>query len=59
MNDLVAKSISQEILSPKDYLELLASDKDRVEKASIIPPKVGSKGFGTIQVFYKTPIYKV
>lgn len=52
------KKYETDLLSPKEYLKLDEVTKSNIKNATIIPPKLGSKGFGSIKVQYKSPIYK-
>lgn len=53
-----ARSVSREILSPKDFVTLKDSDRSKIKSSKIVPPKLGSAGFGGILVEYKVPLYK-
>lgn len=46
----------ERLLSPEAYLLDLKLHRDIISDAVFIPPKVGSKGFGSFRVRYDTPI---
>ncbi len=48
-----------EVLSPQRYLALSPQEKANISQAKIIPPVLGEKDFGKIQVDYKFPLYKI
>jgi len=47
-----------EIISPLEYLNLSEKEKMNIQKTKIVPPKLGNKNFGGIEIFYKYPIFK-
>jgi len=46
-----------ETLTPKRFLELYAKGFADVRTIKVIPPRLGSEGFGKILIWRKTPIY--
>ena len=48
-----------EVLSSEKYLALSSKEKANIFQAKIIPPVLGDKDFGKIQVDYKSPVYKI
>lgn len=54
-----AKTYKKRRLSPKEFLKLSPSEKKNIASSKIIPPKLGQNDFGSIEVFYKDPIYHV
>lgn len=42
--------VKEEVVSPREFIELPKSD---IAKSRFIPPKIGSKSFGTVKVEYK------
>lgn len=58
-NVLDARVITDEVLTPKRFVELNAEEKAKIKTVEIVPPVLGKKDFGGIRVYYKTPIYKV
>ena len=53
------RSTTTEVLSSEKYLALSAKEKANILQVKIIPPALGEKDFGKIQVDYKSPVYKV
>jgi hypothetical protein len=51
--------IRSEKLSPKQFLNLSEKDKEQIESTKIIPPEIGKRHSGGIEVTYKLPIYKI
>lgn len=49
----------QEKLTPSQFLALTAEQRSDIKKARIVAPTLGSKGFGEIEVTYRTPRYVV
>jgi hypothetical protein len=50
--------ITEESLSPKEFIKLKAGDKINISFTEVIPPRLGQKNFGKIRVHYKRPVYK-
>ncbi len=53
---LYLHKINEEILSPREFLNLKSSDRDNISRAEVIPPRLGQNGFGKIRVRYKRPL---
>jgi hypothetical protein len=47
-----------ETISPEKYLKLSENEKMNISQAKIVPPQLGQKDFGKIQIIYKSPIFK-
>lgn len=47
-----------ETISPEKYLNLSENEKLNISQVKIVPPQLGQKDFGKIQVTYKSPIFK-
>lgn len=56
---LEAKPVSAEILTPQQFVSLNASEKSQIKSATVVAPRLGSKGFGGVLVQYKLPQYRV
>lgn len=54
-----ASAVSEEIVTPQEYLKLRESDRENIKSAQIVPPKLGQKHFGKIKIIRKTPIYVI
>lgn len=50
--------VRDEDLSPQEFIDLVEKHPSLIERSRIIPPVLGSKGFGTIHVHYSRPRYK-
>ena len=50
--------LKEERISPSTYIKLTPEQKANIESAEIIPPKLGSKGFGSFLIRYKFPVFK-
>lgn len=50
--------INEELLSPREFVNLKAADKDNISRTEVIPPRLGQNDFGKIRVHYKRPVYK-
>ncbi len=46
-----------ETLTPKQFLELYKKGVADFRSVHVIPPKLGSKGFGSILIWRKSPVY--
>ncbi len=44
-------------LSPAEYLALSDAERRDIESSRLVPPRLGSGSFGTIEVTYKTARY--
>ena len=53
------KSVSGEVLSAKDFLELTKKNPKNIKTSSPVPPKLGATNFGCVYVEYFTPVYKM
>jgi hypothetical protein len=54
-----AITFDTEIISPEEYINLSEKEKENVKSATIIPPSLGDKEFGKIQITYKIPTYRI
>ncbi len=54
-----ARPVREEVLSPMRFASLTESDKAEIKSATIVPPRLGSKGFGGVLVEYKLTKYRV
>ena len=50
--------ITQELLSPEEFLDRLPEIREQIESVTPVPPVPGQPGFGRIRVVYRRPIYK-
>ncbi|MGC7560887.1 hypothetical protein [Pasteurella sp. PK-2025] len=58
MKNTVLTPIKTRKLSPKQYLAEVKrnSVSNNIDHVTFIPPKLGSKGYGSFQVTYKMPV---
>jgi hypothetical protein len=56
--DMQAFKTNSEALTAEEYLNLTDNEKKNIEGTVIMPGKLGTRDFGKIKVFYKTPLYK-
>ena len=54
-----AKSFTEILLSPKEFLNLSETDRENIKSVKIMPAKLGGNGFGKIKVTRKTPVYTI
>jgi len=54
-----AKSFTEILLSPSEFLKLSEADRENIKSVKIMPVKLGGKGFGKIKVTRKTPVYAI
>ena len=47
-----------ESLCPAEFLKLVETNPGMIERSTIMPPKLGEKGFGAIHVQYSRPRYR-
>jgi hypothetical protein len=50
--------ITQENLSPKEFLNLKSGDSRNISHTEVVPARLGQKSFGSIKVHYKNAVYK-
>lgn len=53
---LVLTPTKERILKPEAYLADIKLHQDVIKRVEFIPPKLGSKGFGSFRVQYDTPV---
>lgn len=58
INDIDVFPVDRETLSPKEFIELIATNPDLIRSTSIKLPALGSRSFGSISVEYTRPRYK-
>jgi len=56
---LEARPVTEEVMTPKQFVELKKEEKAKIKSATIVAPALGEKGFGGVKVKYKTTIYRV
>ena len=49
----------KQLLSPREFLDMNDVERHTIKSSKIVPPKLGSDSFGSIEVTYKTPKYTV
>jgi len=49
--------IEREEVSPRRFVDLYTEEADNIESVRIVPPRLGSKGLGTLVVKWKQPLY--
>lgn len=47
--------VRSEILSPEEYLKVAKSDSNTIKRSRFIPPRIGDRTFGKVEVTYKHP----
>ena len=55
LDDAETLVVRDEDLSPADFVKLFKTDPGSIKGATIVAPKVGRHGFGTIRVEYAMP----
>lgn len=50
--------VNEECLSAKEFIELVEKSPWLIKRSRIVAPKLGEKGFGSIEVQYSRPRYK-
>ncbi len=58
ITDIDVFPVDRETLSPKEFIELAATNPDLIRRTSIKLPVLGSRSFGQISVEYTRPRYK-
>jgi len=53
--EIKTKPVKVERVSPKEYLNIPRSD---IKSAHFVPPRIGSRSFGSLRVEYKHLKYK-
>lgn len=51
------KPIKEQTVKPREYVEIFERDSHNIKHAHVIPPSLGSKGFGKIHIKYKKPVF--
>lgn len=46
----------ERLVSAESYLQEIATRQDIIKEVEFVPPKLGSKGFGSFRVHYDTPV---
>ncbi len=44
-------------VSPKKFLQMSEEERTKIARCRFIPPKLGGKGFGKVELTYRHPIY--
>ena len=55
--EIILEPTRQELVSPERYLEILENGRANVASVRVVPPTLGEKGFGSLLVDYKRPVY--
>lgn len=55
---MIVSVISEETLTPEEYLRLSEQDKINIKSLEIVPPKLGQGSFGCIKVYYRYPVLR-
>lgn len=58
INDIDVFPVDRETLSPREFIELVATNPDLIRSTSIKLPTLGSRSFGSISVEYTRPRYR-
>ncbi len=45
-------------ITPRKFVKIYEKNKNSIQSVKIIPPKLGEKGFGKIEIKRKTSTYK-
>lgn len=56
---LGTRLVRSEVLSPESFLEIKTKSPSEIASCRPVGPSLGQKGFGGIEVTYKTPRYNV
>lgn len=56
--DIEVYPVRSEDLDPKDFIDLVERNPGLIGRSTIVPPRLGSRGFGRIHVEYTRPLYK-
>ena len=57
MKTIDLEPIEKEVVSPRRFVDLYKEEADSIESVTIIPARLGSKGFGTLLVKWRKPVY--
>lgn len=49
----------EDFISPSEYLNLTEEEKAEIKDIQIIPPALGSRGFGMFRIIRKSPSYRI
>ncbi|MEQ5178932.1 MULTISPECIES: hypothetical protein [Proteus] len=52
----VLEPIKSKKVSPSEYLEIIQSHTDNIERVEYVAPKLGDNNFGAFKVTYRTPV---
>lgn len=55
---ILAAPVKEEDVSPEEFLRMDEHEKANIKESRIIPPKLGSNGWGKIHISYNFPVYK-
>jgi hypothetical protein len=47
---------STKSMKPEEFVALTDKQKENIESSRFVPPTIGSKNFGHVQVKFKTPV---
>ncbi len=50
--------VSQEELTPEEYLEHYRDDPSNIQSVRIRPAQLGGRGFGALVVDFRTPVFR-
>jgi hypothetical protein len=51
----VAEIVRMEVLTPQQFIALMENDPGAVKSATVRPPALGERGYGSITVEYAVP----
>lgn len=46
----------ERLISAENYLQEVATHQDNIKEVEFVPPKLGSRSFGSFRVRYDTPV---
>lgn len=55
---IILEAVTCRTVSPKEYIRLHDAHPAAIKSSRIVPAKLGSRSFGKIEVFFKTPVYE-
>jgi hypothetical protein len=53
------EDLYSEVVSPAEYIRIFNEERDTIERAEIIPARLGERGFGKIRIVRTYPVRKI
>ncbi|MHB8822598.1 MAG: hypothetical protein ACYDAI_02500 [Trichloromonadaceae bacterium] len=57
MKIIELKGMTKKVLTPREYLVVREVEGENIKSTRILPPVIGQKSFGKIEVVFKHPIF--